>query len=111
VAPGEVLKVNPLSYTLGVFARVKPFANFFGHFEYEYENEDSIDPDEDGFIEYDQNGDIYTDRIPRDNVYLGIGYTSGGLWGYEILLLYNVNLPSNSFDTPLDIRFGITHKF
>ncbi len=108
---GPVYKVSPLSYSVGAFARVKPFQNFFGHFEYEYKNTDSTDPNRDGYIEIDPNGKIVTGRVPYNNVYVGIGYTSGGLWGYEILLLYNVNQPTYTVDSPFDIRFGITYKF
>ena len=108
-----VYKVSPLAFTAGVFARIKPFANFFAHFEYEYENTESLDPDNDGFIQIDpQTDEIITDRVPYDNVYIGAGYHSGaGLWGYEILLLYNVNQPDFLVQSPFDIRFGITYKF
>lgn len=106
-----VYKTSPLSYSAGVFARVKPFPNFFGHFEYEYQNTESTDPDRDGFIEIDGNNNIITERVPYDNVYIGAGYHSGGLFGYEIMLLYNVNQPATSVENPFDIRFGFTYKF
>lgn len=106
-----VFKTSPLSYSAGAFARVKPFDNFFGHFEYEHQSAESTDPDRDGYIEIDQNGEIITARQPFDNVYVGAGYNSGGLFGYEILLLYNVNQPGNTVDSPFDIRFGFTYKF
>jgi hypothetical protein len=107
-----VYKASTLSYSAGIFARVKPITNVFAHFEYEYQNADSTDPDQDGFIEIDQNGDIITERVPFDNVYIGLGYHSGGgLWGYEILLLYNVNQAPTTVESPFDIRFGITYKF
>jgi hypothetical protein len=109
---GPVYKASPLSYSLGAFARVKPLQNFFGHFEYEHQSAESTDPDRDGFIDVDfQTGEIITERLPFNNVYIGAGYNSGGLWAYEIMLLYNVNQPDNVVDSPFDIRFGITHKF
>ncbi len=110
---GPVYKASPLSYSAGAFARVKPFRSFFAHFEYEYESAESTDPDRDGFIEVDQNGNIITERVPFDNVYIGAGYNSsmGGLWGYEIMLLYNVNQPATTVASPFDIRFGLTYKF
>ena len=110
-AGGPVYKASPLSYSAGAFARVKPFQNFFGHFEYEYQSADSTDPDRDGYIEIDSQGKIITERVPFNNVYVGAGYNSGGLLGYEILLLYNVNQPDNIVDSPFDIRFGFTYKF
>lgn len=108
---GTVYKANPLSYSVGAFARVKPFQNFFAHFEYEHQSAESTDPDGDGYIEVNNKGEIITDRLPFDNVYIGAGYNSGGLWAYEILLLYNATLPSNSFASPLVFRFGLTYKF
>ncbi|MCC6724118.1 MAG: hypothetical protein IT258_06370 [Saprospiraceae bacterium] len=106
-----VFKSSPISYNMGVFARVKPFQNFFGHVEYEYQNAESVDPDGDNQIEIDNKGNIITGRLSYNNVYVGAGYTSGGLWGYEFLVLYNVNQPAESFASPLIYRVGITHKF
>ncbi|MEO1262096.1 MAG: hypothetical protein AAFZ15_25045 [Bacteroidota bacterium] len=108
---GPVFKTSPLSYNLGIFSRVKAFPNFFAHFEYEYQNIESTDPDRDGFIEIDGDGNIITERQAVDNVYIGAGYNSGGLLGYEILLLYNVNQPETVIDSPFDIRIGFTYKF
>ncbi|MBI1228247.1 MAG: hypothetical protein GC192_23640 [Bacteroidetes bacterium] len=108
---GTVYKASPLSYSVGAFARIKPFDNFFAHFEYEHQSAESTDPDGDGYIEVNSKGEIITDRLPYDNVYIGAGYNSGGLWAYEILLLYNATLPSNSFTSPLVLRFGLTYKF
>ncbi len=109
---GPVYKASPLSYSVGAFARVKPFNNFFGHFEYEHQSAESTDPDGNGYIEVNpQTGKIITERVPFNNVYVGAGYNSGGLWAYEIMLLYNVNYPDNVVNSPFSIRFGITHKF
>lgn len=108
---GRVYKAKPTSYSVGAFARIKPFDNFFAHFEYEHQSADSVDPDGDGFIELNSKGEILTERLPFDNVYIGAGYNSGGLWAYEILLLYNATLPSTSFASPLVLRFGLTYKF
>ena len=108
---GPVYKASPLSYSVGAFARVKPFDNFFGHFEYEHQSAESTDPDGDGFIEVNNDGKIVTDRVPYDNVYVGAGYNSGGLLAYEIMVLYNVNFPDDSAASPFSIRFGLTYKF
>ncbi|MCB0521793.1 MAG: hypothetical protein H6577_08645 [Lewinellaceae bacterium] len=108
----KVYKANPLSYSVGAFARIKPFQNFFAHLEYEYQNADSTDPDEDGYIELDPQTDkILTTRVAYDNVYVGAGYNSGGNWAYEILILFNVNQPATTVASPFNIRFGFTHKF
>jgi hypothetical protein len=106
-----VYKASPLSYSVGAFARIKPFDNFFGHLEYEHQSAESTDPDRDGYIEVNSKGEIVTERQPYNNAYVGVGYNSGGLWAYEIMLLYNVNQPGNTVESPFDIRFGMTYKF
>ncbi len=110
---GRSYVVEPLSFTLGGFARYKAsfLPNIFAHIEYEWSNEESIDPNLDGFIELDQDGEILTGRLTQDNVYIGLGYNSGGIFAYEIMLLYNLNEPAESFNTPFNIRAGFTYKF
>ncbi|MBI5914980.1 MAG: hypothetical protein HY842_06355 [Bacteroidetes bacterium] len=107
---GNIHKISPLAYTFGAFARVKPFQNFFGHFEYENENTKGYYVDNFNRLVI-ENGEVATVKQSRNNVYLGIGYTSGSLWAYEIMLLYNVNAPENTLELPFDIRFGLTYKF
>ena len=109
---GPVYKASPLSYSIGAFARIKPFDNFFGHFEYEHQNAESTDPNGDGYINVNtQTGKIITERLNYNNVYVGAGYNSGGLWAYEIMVLYNVNYPDNLVTSPFSLRFGLTYKF
>jgi len=100
---GEVETANPMSYSAAAFGRYKVFKALFAHAEYEIESE--------GYAFFD-NSTLVTDRIQRNNVYLGAGYnSSAGLFGYEILVLYNVNQPENTLDSPVSFRFGITYKF
>ena len=106
---GGIHRVNLPAFSLGAFARIKPFPNFFGHFEYEYENTKRYGTI--GGLLFVENGDVVTTNVTRDNIYIGAGYNSGGLFGYEILLLYNVNEPEDTIDLPIDIRFGFTYKF
>ncbi|TAK40284.1 MAG: hypothetical protein EPO28_10345 [Saprospiraceae bacterium] len=108
---GLIHKTNPVSYNLGVFARAKAFQNFFAHFEYEYQNTKVVFVDGFGRLALDNNGDVLTASDVRDNFYIGAGYTSGGLWGYEILLLYNLTQPDSDLELPFSFRFGITYKF
>ncbi len=105
-----IYKVNPTSWSIGAFARIKPIASLFAHFEYEYANTKVVYIDDFGLLLV-QNGEVVVDKVVRDNVYVGLGYTSGGLWAYEILLLYNVNAPDDDLTLPFDLRFGITYKF
>ena len=105
-----IYKVKPTSWNVGAFARVKPIANLFAHFEYEYANTKVVYLDQFGLLLV-QNGEVVVDKEVRDNVYVGLGYTSGGLWAYEIMLLYNVNAPEGDLELPFNFRFGITYKF
>lgn len=102
---GQVYKNSSLSYSVGAFTRIKAFPNFFAHMEYEYQNTEFIDRFDSAL------GKLITSRVTYDNVYIGAGYNSGGLLGYEIMLLYNVNQPENTVDSPFDIRAGFTYKF
>ncbi|NJL74799.1 MAG: hypothetical protein HC892_06950 [Saprospiraceae bacterium] len=106
--------VQPISYSLGLFARYKVLSNFFAHVEVEQENRESIAVVSNGFTNVfiiGTDGKPLTQRDPRQNMYLGAGYTSGGIFAYEILVLYNALEPSNSLNLPFDIRFGFTYKF
>ncbi len=99
---GELETANPVTYGLGAFGRYKFTDTFFGHAEYEYEN---------GAVFTTTLNGLDVLRRVRDNVYLGIGYNSGGVWASEILLLYNVNQPNNAIEQPFVIRFGFTKDF
>ena len=102
---GQILKSSPITWSAGAFARYKVFQNFFGHLEFEYQN---------AVINYAfvPNG-LEPIRRTQNNYFLGGGYNSGnGILGYEIYLLYNVNLPETNLDqSPIVLRFGITYNF
>ena len=105
------LKTNTVSYSVGVFARAKVLSNFFGHVEYESRNTEQIRVSN-GLLAYDPVADdVLTVKETENNFYLGAGYNSGGLWGYEIMLLYNVNEPDDTIDLPFIFRGAITYKF
>ena len=106
---GGIHRVNLSAVSFGAFARIKPFPNFFAHFEYENQHTKNYFTSG-GFLAV-QNGEVLTEKTVRDNIFIGAGYTSGGLLGYEILFLYNLNEPENTIDLPIDIRFGFTYKF
>ncbi|MEM0992156.1 MAG: hypothetical protein AAF847_08410 [Bacteroidota bacterium] len=99
VAANQVQVTNILSYSVGAFARYKVLPRIFPHAEIEFENI--------GF----PDGANGIGRVRRENLYVGAGYNSGGLLGYEVLVLYNLNVPNNSLQSPFDIRFGLTYKF
>ena len=101
----EKRSYNPISWSAGVFSRLKVYNPFFAHVEYSYESEP---------YSFDFDGNLL--RRDRGNIYLGAGFnqTGGSGLGYEILLLYNASLPDNqryTLESPLDIRFGFTYNF
>lgn len=101
----EVDTANPVSWAAGAFARYKFLQFLFAHVEYELENE--------AYPVYGSSGDLEILRRQRNNAYVGLGYNgnSGGPWGFEILLIYNVNLPNDAIESPFDIRAGVTYNF
>ncbi|MBK6903417.1 MAG: hypothetical protein IPH04_11590 [Saprospirales bacterium] len=111
----QIHKVQPFSYSMGVFTRFKFFRYIFAHLEYELENSEyALVSPQSGLLLYDPTLDkILTQREVRDNLYLGAGYNSSGGqgFGFEILLLYNALNGSNSLDLPFLLRFGMTYKF
>jgi hypothetical protein len=116
ISPNEVAKANPSSYAAGLFSRFKFLdfgnANIFTHVEFELESEGNIS-DQNGFIRLDRDNQIIVDRVQRENFYVGAGYNSsgGGPWGFELLILYNVNEAENSIRSPINFRAGFTYNF
>lgn len=101
-----------LTFSGGLFARYKAFENFFGHIEIEFTEEQFFVEDGFGNLIYETGPDrLLTVQEFQENFYGGIGYTSGFPLGFEILLLYNFNLPENSFESPFDIRVGFNYNF
>ncbi len=99
---GNVETANAFSWSVAAFARYKFLRNIFGHVEYEFENA--------AVFSYGIDG-LETLRRERNNFYIGAGYNSGGVWGYEILLLYNTLQPENDLNPPFTFRIGFTKNF
>ena len=102
------------TYSVGVFGRLKFLKVLFLHAEYNYQSIE--DPDWGGSYPYlsvdPNNNKVLTLRTGEDNLYAGVGYNSGeGLFGYEILVLYNFNVTENDYRNPFDFRIGFTYKF
>lgn len=100
----DTYKFNSLDYGLGVFARAKFLANLFAHLEYSQLNETFTT----GFV---INGELEKYRQWRDLLMLGIGYTSGGIWAYEIYINYDFLEDPESIRVPIVYRAGITYSF
>ena len=107
----KISSVGLTDYSLGAFSRYKAFQNFFVHAEYEYQNQQSAFGDSNNRIQLDADGKPIKAREDRQNYYAGIGYNSGGIFGYEIMGLYNFNVPKTSLEQPFSLRIGFTYKF
>lgn len=107
----KISSVGLTDFSLGAFTRYKAFQNFFAHVEYEYQSQQTAFGDTYNRIQLDADGKPIKQRYGRNNYYGGIGYNSGGIFGYEIMGLYNFNLPKDSFEQPFTLRIGFTYKF
>lgn len=94
---------NPryLYWGVGAFGRARFMESLFAHVEYAYE---SISPLN------DIAGDV--NNLDPHNFYIGGGYhtSSGGPFGYEILVLYNTT-ERDTNRLPIDFRIGFTWNF
>ena len=110
----SVNKIGATDFGAGVFARAKFLQSFFVHAELEsYTSNRPVTNNGFNFWRYDDTLEFVKVKENRVNTYLGAGYNSsgGGLLGYEIMLLYNFNVPESSFENPLEIRAGLTYNF
>ena len=103
----DVERLNTNSWDIGGFIRFRPVDTFFGQIEANLVNEPN------NIIWNNVTQELDVTRRERSAINIGLGYTSssGGPWGFEALILYNVNPPSNDITSPLDYRFGLTYNF
>lgn len=94
----------------GLFARGKVLSNFFLHAEYGVDGGSYPYLDSFGNLVV-ENGKVVKARISQERGLIGVGYNSGGLLASEIMILYDVLLPSNSYQNPFEFRVGFTYKF
>ena len=102
----EDIKFNSVNLGLGAFTRFKINETYFIHGEYQFLNEENPT----GVVNF-QTKEFETLREWTANYYLGVGYTSGGLVGFEAYLLWNFAEEFTSNNIPLDYRFGLNYKF
>ncbi len=107
----RITTVGLTDYSLGAFTRFKVFKNFFLHAEHEYLSSTFYSEDQFGRVQLGVDGKPVKDRQGRQNSNVGVGYNSGGLIGYEVALMYNLNPPQNTIQQPFDIRIGFTYNF
>lgn len=107
----QIKKTQNLDYGIGAFGRFKVLQNFFAQVEFEFESRVNIFVDGFSRFQLDANDEILKQRENRENFYIGAGYNSGGIFAYEIMILYNTSVPDDSFESPFDYRFGFTYNF
>lgn len=98
--PNATESYSLFTETLAGFARAKVFENFFGHFEYGIAS-----------LLYNTPGSLEIEKDYVERAFIGAGYTSGGKFATEIMILYDLILDQRFFNLPFDIRFGITYNF
>lgn len=108
----EAVNYNNLDYGIGTFSRFKFLRNLFVHAEYNYlwvkepvqvGNTFRLDPE--------NPTKLLTEAFNRDELNVGLGYSSGNTIGYEISLLYNALEDPNSITLPWQIRVGLNYNF
>ena len=107
----KISSVGLINYSVGAFVRYKAFQQFFAHAEYDYESIQYPGGSTYGIITLDPSGKAIKERSGRSNKYLGLGYSSGGLFGYEIMALYNFSITDKTIESPVNFRAGITYNF
>lgn len=109
----DIVTQNITEYGAGLFARYKPFRQFFAHTEYESITTNQLFDNGSGLPAKDPDDptQFYTEKSSRSKFLVGAGYTSGSDIGYEILILYNLLREENDFTNPLEFRVGFTYKF
>ena len=108
---GGIHKVQPIDFGIGAFGRFKVIENFFAQVEFEFESREDFFVDGLGRFAINSDGNVVTQRQARENFYIGAGYSSGGLFAYEIMILYNTSVPDDTFESPFNYRFGFTYNF
>ncbi len=109
---GDIISDVISEYGAGLFARYKPFRQIFAHVEYEYiTSEDILQSNGSLLLDPNDPTKFLTEKKSKDNLYLGIGYTSGSIVSYEAMLLYNALQEKNTLDLPFSLRISFTYKF
>lgn len=103
-------KANVFSYSGGAFVRQKFLNQFFAHGEYNRERATFPIRDFAGNF-YSENGRLATRSLNFDNLFIGLGYFSGGKLGSEIVILYNVLEAEETLTLPISIRVGLNYNF
>lgn len=108
---GRVASTNIFSFYTGVFARAKIFRGIFAQGEYGVTFGKLPYLDGFGRLVVDNNNKVVKDQVTQESGLVGLGYNSGGLFATELVLLYDVLVPEDSYQNPWNFRFGFTYRF
>jgi hypothetical protein len=103
-------------YSYGAYGRIKLFNSFYFHTDYKLATYERALRDNQGNVSPDPNDltRILTVKQYNNREWnVGAAYRSGGAgWGYELMLLYDVNYkPSNFKELPFDFKMGLSYNF
>lgn len=106
----NIFRFNSWNFEYGLFARYRVIPVAFVHVEY---GQESIGFSDGRTFKPGSNDQLESFREVRPYTYVGAGYQSemGGVWGYEFVLLFDVQ--SQPFDgrPPFFFRGGINYNF
>jgi hypothetical protein len=105
------VSAHVFGFYAGIFARAKIYRWIFAQAEYGVDMGAFPEIDLAGRLRMDDNFKAVKRRINQEQGLVGLGYNSGGQFATEILLLYDLLLPENSFLTPWNYRIGFTYNF
>lgn len=107
----NAVSTNVFGFYAGLFARARIYRWIFAQAEYGMDM--GAFPEIDGFgrLRMDDRFKAVKRRINQEQGLVGIGYNSGGQLASEILILYDLLVPDNSFINPWNYRFGLTYNF
>ncbi len=108
----NIKKVQTFSPEYGAFARFKFLPFLFAHADFNRTTVEFPDFTNQLLIRTDVDGNALTIKESANEINVGLGYTSGDVLGYEILLLYDVLADNTAtLGLPFKFRFGFNYKF
>ncbi len=106
----QVASTNIFSFYSGVFARANIYRWIFAQGEYgvAFGKQPYLI---NGYLELDDQNKVVKDQVTQESGLVGLGYNSGGIMATELLILYDLLVPEDSYQNPWNFRFGFTYKF
>lgn len=106
----NIASTNIFTFYTGVFARSKIYRWIFAQAEYgvSFGKQPYLI---NGYLELDDNNKVVKSQVSQESGLIGLGYNSGDIIATEVMLLYDVLVPTESYQNPWNFRFGLTYKF